>query len=150
MADDSDVTVVWGDVLDAKEDYIVHQCNCVIRRPWGLSASIFKKYPDANVYALRGPRDVPGTIKVCGRIINLFGQLYPSTPKYDIDTAEHRLKWFESGLEAISKIENIESVAMPYNIGCGLAGGTWRDYLRLIEKFATTVEVSLYNYSEYI
>ncbi len=150
MADDGNVLIVMGNVLDAEEDYIVHQCNCVTKRPWGLSASIFKKYPDANVYALRGPRDMPGTIKVRGRIINLFGQLYPSTSKYDNDTAEQRLKWFESGLEAISKIENIKSVAMPYNIGCGLAGGTWCDYLSLIEKFATTVEVSLYNYSEYI
>ena len=41
------LTTKSGD-LDAKEDYILQQCNCVACRPHGLSAAIAKKFPFAQ------------------------------------------------------------------------------------------------------
>lgn len=34
--------------------------------------------------------------------------------------------------------ENIKSVAFPYMIGCGLAGGNWETYLGMITDFQKT------------
>ena len=66
------ISVRVGDVRDAEEDYIAHQCNCTSR--WGLGASkaIFARFPDADVYAGRVANDVPGHILVRGRIINML------------------------------------------------------------------------------
>lgn len=136
-----------GDLLDATEDAIVHQCNCVTNYPKGLSKAIFTKWPFSDVYSCRQNdhkdyKDTPGTIKIRRKestiIVNLFGQYYPSKPKYINDTAKKRLKWFEQGLLQIAtKLPNIKSIAFPFKIGCGLAKGNWQDYFQKLKDFAT-------------
>jgi hypothetical protein len=42
---------------------------------------------------------------------------------------------------------NIISIAFPYKIGCGLAGGKWEDYESMIYKFAKenpNIKVKIY------
>ena len=66
----------------------------------------------------------------------MYAQLFPGKPKNG-DTYEQRKKWFSVCLQKIGKAKGIEkSIAFPYKIGCGLAGGDWTDYLRMIKKFA--------------
>ena len=143
------IETINADLLDAKEDYIVHQCNCVSIGAKTLALEIFKKYPYANTYShrIRGDRSTynfPGTIEVLGDgeekryIINMYSQFYPSIAKYSNDSTEKRLKWFKKGLNEIAKIEGIQSktIAMPYLIGCGAAGGDWNTYYEMIKDFA--------------
>ena len=61
-------------------------------------------------------------------------------------TKENRLQWFKECLDEIEKIEDLESVAFPYKIGCGYGGGDWNDYLKLIEQFSekSLVKVVIY------
>lgn len=100
----------------------------------------------------------PGT--VCIRsdahgpsIINLFGQWAPGRPnghwqkiyntlyadndavnKYE-DTKKDRLQFFKDALNELeSKISKDESIAVPYKIGCGLAGGNWEQYETLLKN----------------
>ena len=40
----------------------------------------------------------------------------------------------------IAKIPNLESIAFPWRIGCGLAGGNWEWYLGTLKNFADHVE----------
>lgn len=132
-------TIVQGDLLKSNEDFIVHQTNCVTKYAKGLSKVIFFKYPESDVYTPRrisNSKDTPGKIKVCGKIINLFGQLYPGRPKYPNDSTQLRQQWFQTCLEEISDIDGISSVAFPYKIGCGLAGGNWTNYLNMINDWA--------------
>lgn len=149
------VQVVQGNLLDATEQYIAQQCNCYTVRGHGLSATIAKHFgPSGDPYATRKAqgrrnlaipedRDVPGTIRVLNeRIICMFAQLCPgkpgkftSYPKWDSDTAKQREKWFEECLGAIEEICPT-SVAFPWTIGCGLAGGDWATYKQMIEEFA--------------
>ena len=49
------------------------------------------------------------------------------------NTKENRIKWFKKCLENIEK-QGITRVAMPYNIGCGLAGGDWQTYKTILEE----------------
>ncbi|CAE7217999.1 unnamed protein product, partial [Symbiodinium microadriaticum] len=46
-----------GDLLQAKEDFIVHQCNCVYSgSAQGVAEAVFKAHPDADVYRCASAR----------------------------------------------------------------------------------------------
>jgi O-acetyl-ADP-ribose deacetylase (regulator of RNase III) len=137
------IKIIDGDLLEAKEKYILHQTNSITNNAGGLALYLFLKYPFADVYKNRIENDVPGTVKVCGNgkdqryVINAFGQFYPGPPKYQgIDTAEKRQEYFSQCLQQVSQIENLESIAFPYLIGCGLAKGKWENYLKMIGDFS--------------
>ena len=142
------ISVVNGNLLDAIEDYIVHQCNCVSINPIGLALVLFNKYPDANTYITKHitTKSIPGTIDVIGNVINMYAQYYPTVPKYSNDSAKKRIDWFKDCLDQIALIDNVNSVAMPYNIGCGLAGGNWSVYYNMLEVFTNKhqIKITLY------
>jgi len=153
------LTLKVGDLLKSKEQYIVHQTNCVGTKPAGLSKSMFGKYKYADIYTPREEskrKSTPGTISVKGTgkklryVINLNGQRYPGRSHYKNDSAKLRLQWFENGLQRIKKIKGIKSIAFPYGIGCGLGGGKWIDYRRHIRNFAKTssIKVVIYRRSD--
>jgi hypothetical protein len=78
-------------------------------------------------------------------VINLMGQYSPGKVTKN-ETAEMREKWFTDCLNEILKIHDLESIGFPYNIGCGLAGGDWKNYYEMIEQFAekTKAVVTIY------
>lgn len=157
--------IIKENILYADTKYIAHQCNCITTKGKGLSKTIFNKYPYADIYSCRPtkvdyrnlPSDQkPGTIITKGNgkeqryIINMLAQLYPNPPKFAqsrLDGEDARVKYFIECLDAISKIEDLESVAFPYGIGCGLAGGNWNIYFSLLKSFAKhldPIQVILY------
>lgn len=155
------IEVINGNILDATEKYIAHQTNCVSNGgAGGLAKSIFKKYPYADCYRLRTERSIPGTIDIRGNginerfIINLHGQMYPGDAyvNHENDSYDMREKYFKQCLYEISLIDNIESIAFPMGIGCGLAGGNWEHYSKMLEDFADSlyqvhgVHVKIYNF----
>eukprot|EP00051_Salpingoeca_urceolata_P011749 m.145969 g.145969 ORF g.145969 m.145969 type:complete len:425 (+) comp17236_c0_seq2:3756-5030(+) len=132
-----------GDLLNASEHYLVHQTNCRSTYPKGLSAALFKKFPHANVYKDGTPR-TPGDITVRGKpgrlVVNLHGQVGPGKPKASgDDTPQARLKYFKAGLEKIAALPDLESVAFPFKIGCGLGGGNWPEYRDALHDFSQKV-----------
>jgi O-acetyl-ADP-ribose deacetylase (regulator of RNase III) len=140
QVDQSNIIYKIGDLLNSSDQYIVHQCNCTSSNYKGLSKAIVEKFPYATFYAKRNR--IPGTIEIKGDginerfIIGMFAQNYTGLPLYNNDTYELRLKWFASCLDIIALIPDIKSIGFPYNIGCGLAGGDWKDYLDMIKEFA--------------
>lgn len=177
---------VVGDLLEAMEQYIVQQSNCVTSYAHGLAKAIEEKFPHADVYkpAVRKRRgtekgDCPGTIAVMGGpcaeedqekrgVINVFAQFCPGKPNRGhgpaeykgitpndgvLDDEKQRLKWFKATLKQIAQLPELESVAFPYQIGCGLAGGDWKQYRAALEEFAErvkerNVKVKLYKMPE--
>lgn len=136
-----------GDILDSDAQYIAHQTNCVSLDSAGLARKLFDRFPYADVYALRvpGERAQPGTVVVSGDgsalryVIHMMGQVYPGKPKYpdsETDGVRARKVYFHSCLKQIAAIPDLNSVAFPYGIGCGLAGGDWGFYFDQLEKFA--------------
>ena len=147
-----------ANLLDATEDYICHQCNCVTTTPYGLSAQIFQKFPYANTYVQRklnpglrnfarpDTQSVPGTIDVIGNVINLYAQYGPGKPNGFNDSYEQRKSWFRQCLAQIAALSP-KSLAVPYQIGCGLAGGVWSEYEAMLNEFVQNnagVKVVLY------
>lgn len=156
-----------GDITKVKTKYIAHQCNCISQKASGLAKTLFEVFPWCNIYSERVPinhrdfhPDCPGAISVHGNgknqryIINMLGQLWPGRPKYPrdkIDGYKAREEYFKQCIKEITKIENLESIAFPVNIGCGFAGGNWTIYKKSIETFAkvrSDVEVVLINFKE--
>lgn len=142
------VTERRGDVCEAREQFIAHQCNCVTRTAQGVAKALFRAFPDADIYKARAAADEPGRIVVRGRVINMLAQRYPGRARYANDTAEQRLAWFAACLDEIGRLPEIGSLALPHGIGCGLAGGDWDAYRGAIETFAERhdVRVVLYKY----
>jgi len=159
-----DCKVIAGDIREADEKYICHQCNSVTATAAHLAKTIFVKFPYANIYKERaGISDLPkkteqpGMIVVRGNgvderfVIGMIGQYYPGKPKYPNSTRDGyrvRKEYFKKCLGEIAKINGLESVAFPYGIGCGAAGGDWGSYLVMIQEFAKTsgVKVRIYKY----
>lgn len=150
------ISFVKGDILDSQEQYLCQQCNCISVRSHGLSQQIASRYPHANPYALRsqlGRRNhcikdhiaVPGTIDVLGtgdqrRVICMYAQYgmgKPGSYGSTISDSHHeREQWFISCLRKIGDLHP-ESIALPYRIGCGLAGGDWDRYLNIIKDWSS-------------
>jgi O-acetyl-ADP-ribose deacetylase (regulator of RNase III) len=149
------VEIINGDILEAKEKYIVHQCNSVSNQAGGLAHYLFKKFPHADIYSGRpypfkvNASNFPGNIIIKGNgkdqrfVINAIAQYYPGRSINDIqllDGRNIREGYFRMCLTKISKIENLESIAFPIRIGCGLAGGDWKNYKMMIELFAISAK----------
>ena len=148
------VNIIRGDLLDATEDYIVHQCNCVTNTSKFVAQQIFYKYPYSNTYKTRSSKkithSIPGTIDILGNghneryVINIYSQLYPTVAKYSNDSIKLREQWFKKCLDLIGQeLNKNKTIAMPYKIGCGSAGGDWTTYLNMISEFSDKYDISV-------
>jgi hypothetical protein len=124
----------------------------VTPRAKGLAKVIFGKFPWSDNYARRkGSPSNPGTIEINGNgmdqrfVINMFAQYTPGKPSRKESQAQ-RLEYFRSCLAAVKAIPDLGSVAFPFNIGCGMAGGKWDDYKRELNMFANDVRVPVVLY----
>jgi O-acetyl-ADP-ribose deacetylase (regulator of RNase III) len=138
------LTIKLGDVRRASEQYIVQQCCCIATKPHGLSSVLAKAFPGSCPYSTRRnaagkanlarveDRPTPGTLTILGvrRVVSLFAQhgmgkpgQWPA-PAGTPDTAADRVRYFRACLDALAALKP-SSVALPYGIGCGLAGGDW-------------------------
>jgi len=147
------LTVVFdADLLESDAQVIAQQCNCKSKNAKGLSHSIAKQFPHADVYSNRKEDSTPGTIKISGNrkrgerfVCAMFAQKYPGKPRKG-DTATQRQKWFQKCLDRLGRTKSLKSVAFPYKIGCGLAGGDWDVYYGLLTKWAeenSSIEVTI-------
>ena len=161
------IKIIEGDLLNAKETILCQQCNCVTMLSHGLTAQVAKKFPWADVYKRRKPKtanctsepSIPGTIQIDhdpeeeyfeGKtIIHMFGQWLPGIPgKFypayqDLpkvnDGSADRIKYFKECLQKLDALKLPVPVAMPYKIGCGLAGGNWPAYQKMLEEARTKI-----------
>ncbi|MHA1681868.1 MAG: hypothetical protein ACTSUE_13095 [Promethearchaeota archaeon] len=137
------VRVVFADLLNHGETYLMHQVNCTARKSHGLSKQVFTRYPSADIYDDRKHgrigTGVPGTVDVRKNegVINMLGQYflgYWKTAKQKND----RFKWFKmclSSLESYFRFQKkLVTIAFPFRIGCGLAGGDWNIYFAALKK----------------
>lgn len=142
------IAIVKGDLLEAEDDFIGHQCNCITRNAKGLAEVLFAKYPYANDY--HHDRKV-GTYHIHGGngrrwVVNLFGQYRPG----DVPSERaQRVIWLRESLESFLHHVSHRKVTLglPYLIGCGLAGGDWNVYSVMLQGLAIrypNVKITLY------
>jgi|APSaa5957512535_1039671.scaffolds.fasta_scaffold55220_3 hypothetical protein len=150
------IKTIKRNLLNAKENYIAHQCNCITTKSKGLAKSISDKFNHGDYYGQRTPltpntaivadRDKPGTIKILygkpniicifsqwtpGKVASIWADRYPKLNGKK-ETTEDRLQWFADGIKLIEQTVK-EPIAIPYKIGCGMAGGNWIKYKKILE-----------------
>lgn len=115
-------------------------------------------------------RSVPGTVEVYRSndgptVACLFGQYYMGKsgvwgPRYSSQTdplvpdgVKERKAWFWNALLALSKwiddrgwTDHNRRVAMPYKIGCDLAGGDWNVYRAMLDKWSSLCKIHVVLY----
>lgn len=125
------VSIIQGDVLKTSAKYICHQVNTFGTMGAGVALQIKKNYP--HVYleynkfcSYHTPEELYGKVlrieenkdKV---FLNMFSQIGIGGPNVNTN-----YEYFHECLLKIREMIPIgEEIAMPYMIGCGLAGGDW-------------------------
>jgi len=144
------ISIVYDDLLNAKETYIVQQVNCIGVMGGGLALQIRQKYP--SVYRrYREYCEATKARKLLGKVLlvptddgkvicNVFGQLTIGTERQQTDYAA--LSRAFTSLDRI--IPKNESVAIPYMIGSGLGGGNWNIIKSMISDIFNDRNVILY------
>lgn len=128
-----------GDILEAEEKIICHQTNCLGIMGAGLALQIARKYPEVdkkyrNFCIEYGEWNFLGQTQLVNTyddkiIANCFGQKRPGFGK---QTDYKALKTCLKAVEEFANQNNF-SVAIPYKIGCGLAGGDWNIVEKIIK-----------------
>ncbi len=157
----SKIRYIQGDIIESKADCIVQQVNAVTKTSRGLSASIAKAFPYADLYSIRTSKSEMATVILSEKcsspttIAHFVAQLAPGKPGaycklYGIDpaddTAEKRLEAFTTCLQSLLVIASEKKwkrVAFPARVACGLAGGDWATYKKLLETFASTCDTTI-------
>lgn len=146
---------VKGNIVTDGYSFIVQQVNMMGVMGAGLAKQIRDKYPnvyfeykrvlsDENVklgdilYASTYDRAVNGKRCVCFFAQKGYGRDRRHTD-YEafqkcLDTLEHDMQFYGDKF----------TVAFPYGIGCGLAGGDWNVIRPMLEKFSEEVKQKVY------
>lgn len=146
------MTIVNGNLLDAKENIIMHQVNCQGVMGSGVAKQIKEKYP--SVYAAysswckehnNNPHFLLGSMLPVatgedGKIVlNLFAQ-----EKYGRDKCYTDYGALRRCLQRVNFAYHGCSLALPYGMSCGLGGGDWRIVAKIIEEELKDCDVYVY------
>ncbi|MEK4118059.1 macro domain-containing protein [Paenibacillus sp. FSL K6-1566] len=145
------IKMVEGSLLEAAEDILGHQVNCQGVMGSGIAKLLRNKYPSLfpaykEFCQNHDPHDVLGKcliVKTDNKsVANLFGQLNYGRQKVRYTDYE-ALKESLAALKTEAQKDGL-SVALPFNIGCGLANGDWSVVYGIIEDVFHDYEVTLY------
>lgn len=132
------ITYIYADALHTGAQLAVHQVNCQGVMGAGIAKQVRAEFPRvydmySRVCKLHSPEQLLGSVQIVDGICNLYGQLSYGTDRVQTDyTAVHKAL---GGLAKYCIKNNIKTIAIPYKIGCGLAGGDWDTYMDLITRF---------------
>lgn len=145
------VQYIDGDIFAHMDDWDImcHQVNCLGAFGRGIAYDISQKFPRVkqsyvNIVSLCNCKgELLGTTQLCAigngkYIANLFGQYdygASNTKIYtDYNAFENALKI----LEGYAYSFNVNKIAFPFKIGCGLSNGDWQIIESYIFKFANS------------
>lgn len=149
------IKTVKGNILHATENIICHQVNCQGVMGAGLAKQIRSKYPTVfttykHLHNRSNPYDLLGTAQIVNvgetsYVANIFSQLNYGRGKLrytDYDA-------LRSGLKQVRQFAESKglTVALPHQIGCGLAGGDWKVVYEIIEEVFSNHDVTLYDFN---
>ncbi|WGE37170.1 Appr-1-p processing protein [Bacillus stercoris] len=154
------IKIEKGNILDATEDIIVQQVNCKGVMGAGVAKAILNKYSNVkkeyqsfrNFNLNKGltDKDLLGLVNYVrvsdGKVIaNVFGQINIKKNRFD-KTVYTKTEALTRGLKEVKELSKQlnKSVAIPYGIGCGLAGGDWNIISELIDSIFSDYKVTIY------
>lgn len=152
------IKIVDGDILKTDCNIICHQVNCRGVMGAGLAKQIRDTYPkcyeeysefvaDFKHVGLLG--QVYYYVDDSGKVIaNLFGQdgYGRSKKQTDYEALEEAFKYVREAVTEDGSEFKGYSIAIPYMIGCGLAGGDWNIVYSMIQDIFKDIDVTLYKF----
>lgn len=132
-----------GNILHPGADIIVQQVNCRGVMGAGLAKQIATRYPGVLAMYKKYCQEHPEPSSMLGKVLfveterttpiiaNIFDQNYYGRKGCFTDYAA-----LEKGLASIVKFAEKDDmrVAIPYGLGCGLAGGNWNIVYGIIAR----------------
>lgn len=144
------LNIIEGNLLDIEQGVILHQCNCQGTYGAGIAKQIANKWPQAKQAYLdhlahyaasnRHPLGSHCCVAVTDNlvIINMLSQNYYGNASRT-DRCYTSYDAMARALRNIRQEYPTERIYAPYNIGCGLAGGSWPRVSKLLEQYDITV-----------
>lgn len=124
------ITEINGNLFDSKADVLCHQVNTYGVMGAGIAAEVKKRFPDVyttyrelcktfDAESLHGEALIlPADNRKGQYIANLFGQTDWGTNYKSLEAALRKVAaWMDENEK--------KTVAVPYKMSCGLAGGNW-------------------------
>lgn len=148
-----EVKVIQGNIINSNVDVIAHQVNChfimgggvayALRRAWPEIYRMYKKLGDSVECK---PSDWLGECQIVEidqdrYVANLFGQEDLGCDKQytDYDALKESLNKLKFKVEYMG----LKTIAFPWGIGCGLAGGDWDIVKPMIEEVFNDTDVEI-------
>lgn len=141
------INIINGNILDAKEDIIVHQVNCKGIMGGGVARQLANQYKDLekeySQFCKNYNNDyerLKGSVVFYRQgktICNMFSQ------KENFNTDYESMKLALNNIKKFA-IANGYSIAIPYKIGCGIANGDWSTVEQIIIDTFADYDVTLY------
>lgn len=152
---------VNGDLLKSDCTVVMHQANCMSIMGAGIAKAIAEKYPNAQKVDKKtkySPEFKYGkftySVEENGvTVVNLYGQYNLGKFKSDEEKIQ-RMKMLRAAINyflysAVSGIGtnvNLEKIGVPYNLGCGIAGGDWNVVTNILKEASETHGVDIFIY----
>ena len=144
-----------GSIFDSKADILCHQVNCQGAFGYGIAGQVKKLFPEVEKTYKRITKqwiekENGDTSRLLGRVsaqpVEKDGRWFLMVYT-DYDALEKAMGEIRSFLEARGKNE---TVAFPYKIGCGSAGGDWNVVEDIIKRTfeGYSGEVQIWKYEE--
>lgn len=147
--------IVVGNILDAKEDAICHQVNCMNVMGSGVAKAISTKWPVVKEKYHLCCKEVPAsellgcinTVELPDgegpkEVINIFGQF-----GYGGSQLRTNYEALTTAFRTLNESYAGKSLAFPYLFGCGLANGDWATVESLMIKELKDCDVTIYRLS---
>lgn len=135
------INVIQKDVFQSDASILVHQVNTEGLMGAGIAKTIRLKYPIVfqkykRVCISYLPEELLGHIQmidvgekiICNLFAESLNRKIEGNRRTDYDAFKHGL------LSLFLILEPDTTIAMPYNIGCGLGGGDWNVVFQIIKE----------------
>lgn len=150
-----------GDLLTSNAGIIAHQVNCKGVMGAGLAKQIKERYPKVfkEYKKLCDQSNNAGDSKLLLGVVQfieidnkIFANCF-SQWGYNARVKQTQEVYFEECMKMLleyAQSENISNIAIPYKMGCGLAGGDWDNEIfpiikSVFESTTTTLEIWKFN-----
>lgn len=142
------IKIIKGNILDCNEDIIVHQVNIQGYMGGGIARQLANQYKGLEEFYSKHCSILENDYEILGGttliykennkiICNIFSQ------KPNFDTDYEAIKRCLEYVKLWASNNNL-SIAIPYEIGCGIANGDWYIVHKIIEEVFNNYDVTLY------
>lgn len=152
--------LIEASILGATENVICHQVNCQGVMGSGLARQIYMVYPQVKEGYIAYCSKVANNQDLLGDVLytpirehkyvaNIFGQFDYNRRWESVGACYTNYVALREGLRKVANHCKFKgySVAIPYKLGCGLAGGDWGVVSRIIEEEMQGIPVTIYKFN---